>query len=96
MSETNAAPFTSRRVNRFGPALPPRTFAGFAAEGPGVDVRGLVEQLHGAVRQVVRSGSAEQLTAAAEIISEARRALYLLLADGPTSSDRQDGTSQEL
>jgi CheY-like chemotaxis protein/CHASE3 domain sensor protein len=31
MSETNAAPHTPRRTNRFGPALPPRTFAGFAA-----------------------------------------------------------------
>ena len=31
MSETPAAPFTQRRINRFGPALPPRTFAGFAA-----------------------------------------------------------------
>src|SRR5919107_1401293 len=27
-------------------------FAGFAAEGPGVDIRGLLEQLHGAVREV--------------------------------------------
>jgi len=31
MSETHATPPHSRRVNRFGPALPPRTFAGFAA-----------------------------------------------------------------
>jgi len=31
MSETHAAPFKSRRSTRFGPALPPRTFAGFAA-----------------------------------------------------------------
>ena len=30
MSET-PAPFNPRRANRFGPALPPRTFAGFAA-----------------------------------------------------------------
>ena len=30
MSETTA-PFNPRRANRFGPALPPRTFAGFAA-----------------------------------------------------------------
>jgi len=30
MSESTA-PFSPRRVNRFGPALPPRTFAGFAA-----------------------------------------------------------------
>ena len=43
----------------------------------------LVEQLHGAVRQVARSGTEAQLTAAAGIIAEARRALYLLLADGP-------------
>ena len=31
MSETTAAPFNPRRSTRFGPALPPRTFAGFAA-----------------------------------------------------------------
>jgi CheY-like chemotaxis protein/signal transduction histidine kinase/CHASE3 domain sensor protein len=31
MSETTAAPLNPRRINRFGPALPPRTFAGFAA-----------------------------------------------------------------
>ena len=30
MSETTAPP-NARRANRFGPALPPRTFAGFAA-----------------------------------------------------------------
>ena len=30
MSETTA-PFNPRRANRFGPALPPRTFAGFTA-----------------------------------------------------------------
>src|SRR5271168_3023079 len=30
MSETTA-PFNARRANRFGPALPPRTLAGFAA-----------------------------------------------------------------
>src|SRR3954469_5394963 len=58
-------------------------FAGFPAGGPSVDLRALVEQLHGAVRQVARSGTEAQLTAAAGIIAEARRALYLLLADGP-------------
>ena len=32
MSESTApAPANPRRINRFGPALPPRTFAGFAA-----------------------------------------------------------------
>lgn len=58
-------------------------FAGFSAGGPGTDLRGLIEQLHGAVRQVARSGSEAQLTAAAGIIADARRALYLLLAEGP-------------
>jgi DNA-binding PadR family transcriptional regulator len=50
---------------------------------PGVDLRGLFEQLQGAVRQVARTGTEAQLTAAASILGEARRALYLLLADGP-------------
>src|SRR3954465_1398067 len=36
-------------------------FAGFATEGPGVDLRGLIEQLHGAVRQVARSGTEAQV-----------------------------------
>ena len=58
-------------------------FADFSAAGPGTDLRGLIEQLHGAVRQVARSGTEAQLTAAAGIIADARRALYLLLADGP-------------
>ena len=62
-------------------------FSGFSAGGPSADLRGLVEQLHGAVRQVARSGTDAQLTAAAGIIAEARRALYLLLADGPGTPD---------
>ena len=36
-----------------------------SAAGPGADLRGLLEQLHGAVRQVARSGTEAQLTAAA-------------------------------
>jgi DNA-binding PadR family transcriptional regulator len=58
-------------------------FAGFPGTGQGVDLRDLLEQLQGAVRQVARSGSDAQLTAAASILGEARRALYLLLAEGP-------------
>jgi DNA-binding PadR family transcriptional regulator len=53
------------------------------AGGPTTDLRGILEQLHGAVRQVARAGTDAQLTAAAAILGEARRALYLLLADGP-------------
>jgi DNA-binding PadR family transcriptional regulator len=58
-------------------------FAGFEAATPGTDLRALLEQLHGAVRQVARSGSDAQRAAAATVLSDARRALYLLLADGP-------------
>jgi DNA-binding PadR family transcriptional regulator len=62
-------------------------FGSFPAANPSTDLRGLIEQLHGAVRQVARSGTEAQLTAAAGIIADARRALYLLLADGPGTPD---------
>ncbi|MGY1728623.1 PadR family transcriptional regulator [Geodermatophilus sp. SYSU D01062] len=58
-------------------------FAGGPEGAPAADLRGLLEQLHGAVRQVARTGSEAQLTAAAGVLAEARRALYLLLAEGP-------------
>src|SRR3954465_10697810 len=46
-------------------------FAGYSAAAPGGDLRGLLEQLHGPVRQVARSGSDTQLAAAVSIINEA-------------------------
>jgi DNA-binding PadR family transcriptional regulator len=58
-------------------------FAGRSGDRPGADLSGLLQELHGAVRQVARSGSDEQVTAAAGVLAEARRSLYLLLADGP-------------
>jgi DNA-binding PadR family transcriptional regulator len=58
-------------------------FAGYDPTAPGADLRGLLEQLHGAARQVGRNGTDAQRTAAASILSDARRALYLLLAEGP-------------
>jgi DNA-binding PadR family transcriptional regulator len=63
-------------------------FAGAADGPPTADVRGLLEQLHGAVRQVARTGTEAQLTAAAEVLAQARRALYLLLAEGPDAPGR--------
>ncbi len=62
-------------------------FAGAAGSGPATDLRGLLGELHGAVRQVARTGTDEQHAAAAAILTEARRSLYLLLADGPGTSD---------
>ena len=62
-------------------------FAGREAMDPGVDLRGLLEQLHGAVREVGRSGTDTQLTAAAKILTDARRSLYLLLAEEPETPE---------
>src|SRR5215213_65683 len=39
-------------------------FAGRSAPRPGADLRGLLQELHGAVRQVARTGSDAQVTAA--------------------------------
>jgi DNA-binding PadR family transcriptional regulator len=50
------------------------------------NLRALVMQLHEATRQVARAGTPSQVAAAATILAEARRALYLLLADGPQDS----------
>jgi len=58
-------------------------FAGFTASGPGGDLRAALENVHSAARQVARTGTDEQLTSALAILDEARRSLYLLLADGP-------------
>ena len=55
----------------------------FDAGAPGTDLRAVLEQLHGAVRQVGRTGTDAQRAAAATILADARRSLYLLLADGP-------------
>lgn len=62
-------------------------FAGFADAEPATDLRGLLEELHSATRQVARSGSDEQRTEAAKILADARRSLYLLLADGPKTPE---------
>ena len=58
-------------------------FAGDSDAAPVTDLRGLLGELHAAVRQVGRSGTDAQVTAAAGILTEARRSIYLLLADAP-------------
>ena len=61
----------------------PDPFAGRGPAGPGADLRNLLQQVHGAARQVARTGTDAQVAAAARILADARRSLYLLLADGP-------------
>ena len=61
-------------------------FGSFDAEPAGPDLRALVEGIAGATRQVFRTGSPAQIEAAAAILADTRRALYLLLADGPEAA----------
>ena len=58
-------------------------FAGRGGADAGADLRGPLEELHAAVRQIARTGTDAQRAAAAGVLADARRSLYLLLADGP-------------
>src|SRR3954449_4061587 len=62
-------------------------FAGYDETAPGADLRRLVREVHEATRQVARAGTDAQRTAAATILSDARRSLYLLLAEGDKASE---------
>lgn len=61
-------------------------FAGYDATAPGADLRRLLHELHDAARQVARAGTDAQRAAAAKILTDARRALYQLLAHGGEES----------
>jgi DNA-binding PadR family transcriptional regulator len=59
----------------------------FADAGSDSDMRSQIEGLLGAVAQVHRVGSPEDRKAANEILIDARRRLYRLLAEEPAASD---------
>jgi DNA-binding PadR family transcriptional regulator len=54
---------------------------------PRVDVMSLLGQLAPALQQVARYGTAEQLTEASRIVTDARRTLYRLLAEEPDADE---------
>ena len=58
-------------------------FADFAAGAHGPDLRSGVDELSVAARQISVSGTPEQAAAAARVLADARRALYLILAGEP-------------
>jgi DNA-binding PadR family transcriptional regulator len=58
-------------------------FAAFAVDSEQPDLRSLLGELMGAAHQLGRVGEPEQLTAAARVLTDARRALYLILAGQP-------------
>ena len=55
-------------------------FADFADAPDRPDLRDLLHQLHAVVRQIEVGGDATQLEAAANVLVQARRSLYLILA----------------
>jgi DNA-binding PadR family transcriptional regulator len=55
-------------------------FAGFADRPAGPDLRDSLHELHAAARQIASSGTAAQVEAAAQVLAQARRSLYLILA----------------
>ena len=55
-------------------------FAAFGGDGDRVDLRGAIGELMGAAGQLARVGDPAQLTAAATVLADARRSLYLILA----------------
>jgi len=69
-----------------GSAMPDPFTAITAAAGGSNDLRGAIEQLHIAARAVAQTGDSAQIEAAAEVLSAARRSLYLILADAPAAS----------
>jgi DNA-binding PadR family transcriptional regulator len=62
-------------------------FGQVAGQQPGPDLRGPLHDLHAAARSVAVSGSPDQVEAAAAVLAEARRSLYLILA-GEAGDDR--------
>jgi DNA-binding PadR family transcriptional regulator len=62
-------------------------FADFDPAESGIDLREQVEQVRMAARQVAHLGSDDQTAAAAKILTNARKELYLLLAEGTPRSE---------
>ena len=62
-------------------------FAAFTDGTDGPDLRSLLGELMGAAHQLGRVGDPAQLAEAARVLTEARRALYLILAGRPEQED---------
>jgi DNA-binding PadR family transcriptional regulator len=66
----------------------PDPFASADGAGPtGPNYRQLLERVMSAAKEVARTGTDEQVEAGAQILREARRSLYLVLADGDVDAD---------
>lgn len=59
------------------------------AEAPGL--RTAIAEVHRAARSVAINGTRTQVAAAQSVLADARRALYLILAEGPDASTQEPG-----
>ncbi len=57
-----------------------------------VDLRGLMFEVGAAILQVGRTGSDRQVKAVGEILTDTRRRIYLVLADGSAGPVEEEGT----
>jgi DNA-binding PadR family transcriptional regulator len=69
-------------------------FAAFGGEGDRVDLRGAIGEVMGAAAQLARIANPAQLAAAAKVLSDARRALYLILAGEAGTEQPQSGPEE--
>jgi DNA-binding PadR family transcriptional regulator len=69
-------------------------FAAFGGDGDRVDLRGAIGELMGAAAQLARVADANQLAAAAKVLSDARRALYLILAGEAGTGQSESGPEE--
>jgi len=69
-------------VNKERPAGPPWAAWAGESDDPRVKLRQAFFQLAGAAKQIGMGGSTEQVLKALDILAEARRKIYALLADG--------------
>ena len=71
-------------------------FAAFGGDGDDrVDLRGAIGELMGAAAQLARVADPAQLAAAAKVLSDARRALYLILA-GEAGTEQPPSGPEEM
>src|SRR3954452_12596341 len=68
-------------------------FTAFSGAGDRPDLRALIGELMGATHQLARVADADQLTQAARVLGDARRALYLILA-GQEPGGAPDGATE--
>jgi DNA-binding PadR family transcriptional regulator len=79
---TEGQTYLEERQSRLGDP-----FAGFADAADRPDLREPLRELHAAARQIAVGGNATQVEAAARVLTQARRSLYLILAGEVEASD---------